>query len=327
MKAALQARWNGWLQRAEARLPALTRLRQPEPLPITLDRRRIYVLPTPFGLAFGALLSLMGLGALNYDNNPALILVFLLGSAAHTGLLQAFLALRGLRLQGVEAEPVHAGQPLSLRFRFASTEPRRRDGLRLTRGEQITHFSLAAEGDLDVLLSLPTQRRGWQRVERISLSVRRPLGMFVAWSWLHPERAVLVYPRTEPNGPPLPADASDGAPQRRRSPDEEVHGLRDYRVGDPLRTVAWKRSAQRGELLVREFESPRGRDAVLDWQALTPLDTEARIRRLTHWLIEAERQGLRSELRLPDGRLGPGKGAAHLHACLSRLALLPGAEG
>ena len=34
----------------------LARPRQPESLPQRLDRRRIYVLPTPFGLFVGALL-------------------------------------------------------------------------------------------------------------------------------------------------------------------------------------------------------------------------------------------------------------------------------
>ena len=50
----MQARWLRLRARllavAERRLPALTRLRRAEPLPIRLDRRRIYVLPTGFGL-------------------------------------------------------------------------------------------------------------------------------------------------------------------------------------------------------------------------------------------------------------------------------------
>ena len=58
---------------AEQRLPALTRLRRSESLPIRLDRRRIYVLPTGFGVSFGLLLFVMLIGALNYANNPALL--------------------------------------------------------------------------------------------------------------------------------------------------------------------------------------------------------------------------------------------------------------
>jgi len=57
-----------------ARLQLLARPRRPEALPQRLDRHRIYVLPTRFGLFVAVLLAAMLLGALNYNNNPALLL-------------------------------------------------------------------------------------------------------------------------------------------------------------------------------------------------------------------------------------------------------------
>ena len=72
MPRVLAAMRSRLLAVAERRLPALTRLRLPEPVPLTLHRRRIYVLPTAFGLGFAVLLLVMLLGALNYGNNPAL---------------------------------------------------------------------------------------------------------------------------------------------------------------------------------------------------------------------------------------------------------------
>jgi uncharacterized protein (DUF58 family) len=307
---------------AERRLPALTRRRRRESLPIALGRQRIYVLPTGFGLFFGLLIAVMTLGGLNYDNNPALILCFLLASAANTALLYNYLALRGLRLVEASGDPVHAGQPLRLKLRFDSLEPRRRRGLVVRRDTRVVAFDLEAAAVADIEIEVPTTRRGWLPVGRMELSVRQPLGMFVAWSWLHPDRELLVYPALEANPPPLPGQGREGQPQRRRGLEEQVHGLRDYRSGDPLRIVAWKRSAQLGNLTVREFETPRGHDAVLDWHALAPLAPEARIRRLARWVVDAERAGLSSDLRLPGQRIGPGNGAAHLHACLRSLALL-----
>lgn len=324
MRQSLTRLRNRLLLAAEQRLPALTRLKQPEALPILLHRRRLYVLPTGFGIGLATLLSLMGLGALNYDNNPALILTFLLASTAHTSLLQGYLTLRGLRLTAVHAEPVHAGEPLNLQFHFDAAEARARKGIEVRRGDHGSFFSLPLEGDAVATLSVPTEHRGWLPIGRIGLRTRRPLGLFVVWSWLHPQSRVLVYPRPEAHAPPLPRPSRDGAPQRRRGPDEEVHGLRDYRIGDALRTVAWKRSAQASRLLVREFETPAGRDALLDWHALAGLGTEQRIARLTRWLLDAERQGLRTELRLPQRSIGPDHGPLHRHRCLRELALLPG---
>jgi uncharacterized protein (DUF58 family) len=44
-------------------------------------------------------------------------------------------------------------------------------------------------------------------------------------------------------------------------------------------------------------------------------------------VVDAERAGRRSELRIPGERIGPARGPAHLHACLRALALLDVAEG
>ena len=85
-------------RRAEKRLPALTRYRRPESLPITLHRRRIYIVPSGFGLGFSLLLLVMLVGALNYNNNAALLLTCLLGAASAASMLVAFRNLDGLRL-------------------------------------------------------------------------------------------------------------------------------------------------------------------------------------------------------------------------------------
>lgn len=315
------------LAAAERRLPALTRLRASEPLPVVLDRRRIYVLPSAPGLFFGALVAAMLLGALNYNNNPALMLCFLAASAMHASLLRGYLTLRGLRLTQVQAAPVYAGEPMTLRFTFEAGDRRPREGVCLSRGSDTVCFT-AAPGELaEVTLVVATERRGWLPVGRICVYTRNPLGLFRVWSWVHPQRRVLVYPMPEANAPPLPRGADLGAGRMRRGAGEEPHSLRGYRHGDPLRLVAWKRSARTGHLMVREFETPRGGDVLLDWDALAGVPTELRIRRLARWLLDAEREGLRSLLNVPGSRLGPASGSDHVHACLRVLALLPGGAG
>jgi len=313
------------LQYAERRLPALTRHKAPEALPIELTRRRIYVLPTRYGLFFGGLLAAMTVGALNYNNNPALMLCFLLLSAAMTSMLHAYLGLRGLRLEQVGADPVHAGQEQELRLLFSASEARRRRGLEVVQQGLRAGFSMQSGERVEARLSRPAPRRGWQPIGRIELATRQPLGLFVTWSYVHPDGAVLVYPAFEAQPPPLPGRGERGQPQRRRGLDEEPHSLREYRGGDPLRIVAWKRSAQAGRLMVREYESPSGAEVLLDWRdpQLAALEVEARIRRLARWVLDAERENLRSTLLLPSGRLGPSNGAAHVHACLRELAQLP----
>ncbi|MEM1329600.1 MAG: DUF58 domain-containing protein [Planctomycetota bacterium] len=47
-----------------------------------------------------------------------------------------------------------------------------------------------------------------------------------------------------------------GAMSRRPGRGEEFFGLRDYRPGDPLRAVAWKRVASTGRLVIRQHTAP-----------------------------------------------------------------------
>ena len=307
---------------AERRLPALTRLRRPEPLPIRLDRRRIYVLPTGFGLSFALLLVVMLLGALNYANNPALLLTCLFGAAGGASLFAGFRAMNGLALTRASAEECHAGTPITMHLRFAPGT-RNRASLRLRRAESETAFALHADVESDVALTFPAAERGWLRAGRIRLSTDYPLGLFRIWSWLHPDAEFLVYPALESPLPAFPDGDGREDEQSRAGSGEEHAGLRDYRVTDPPRLIAWKASARHDALLVRDAERRGDEALVLDFATLAGLDYEARIRRLTAWILAAESASRSYALRIPGASFGPGVGAAQRQACLRALALLP----
>jgi len=307
---------------AERRLPALTRLRKPETLPIRLDRRRIYVLPTGFGGAFGLLLFVMLLGALNYANNPALLLTCLFGAAAGASLFAGFRVMNGLSLERVGADECHAGSPLTLHLRFAPSG-HGRPSLRVRAGDTETAFALprGVEGGTNV--SLATTERGWMRAGRLRVSTDYPLGLFHIWSWLNPDAEFLVYPAIENPAPPLPSGDVRGDFASRAGAGEDHAGLRDYRVTDPPRLIAWKASARHDALLVRDAEHRSDDALVLDYATLHGLDHEARIRRLTAWVLAADAAQRDYLVRIPSGTFGPGAGAVQRHACLRALALLP----
>ena len=309
-----------------ARLPFI-RGRKPEALPITLDRKRIYVLPTRHGVLVGVLVLGMLLGALNYNNNPGLMLAFLLAAVVHNGVVMAHLRLSGLRITALHADPVHAGETMTLRLRIESGK-RSREGvtLRAPSGDDVAvpEALHAPAADADVGLALPTSRRGLVDIGRVRLATTRPLGLARAWSWWRPLQRVLVYPALERGGPALPGAASDGARQpRAQRTGDDTHHLRDYRSGDAPRQIAWKSSARLDRLMAREYEAGVARDVLLDWQALRHLAYEPRIARLARWVVEAEREGRRYRLQLPGATLGPARGPEHRHACLRALALLP----
>jgi uncharacterized protein (DUF58 family) len=302
---------------------ALVRPKQPEPLPVDITRKRIYVLPTGFGLFVGLMLTTMLVGGLNYNNNPALLLVFLLAGVANNSLVHAHLILSGIRLKALHADPVFAGQALQMKFRFEGNGQRHRPGLQLLLGASQALFHLEPGGEAEVLLEVPTTTRGWLEPGRLRLSTLWPLGLARAWSWLRPAERFLVYPAPDLHAPPLPTALGDGDSRRTRAHGEQPHHLRDYRAGDMPRQIAWKASARFDKLLVREYESAVARDVLIDWQSTSGLAYESRISRLTRWVLEAERSGSRYALALPALRLPPGRGPEHRHHCLRALALLP----
>ena len=163
------------LQRwAERRLPALTRHRRLEKLPIELHRRRIYIVPTVFGLGFSVLLLVMLVGALNYANNAALLLTCLLGAASSASMLIAFRSLDGLRLSHIGGGHAVAGQPLELTLAFDSR--RLRSAIRIDLGERTVAFAPGL-ATTQVKLALPTGKRGWQPLPRMRLWSSWPLGL------------------------------------------------------------------------------------------------------------------------------------------------------
>ena len=231
--------------------------------------------------------------------------------------------LRAWKTEGVETHwKIYARNKKSLCLSLR--DPRPRHGLELQVGDSQAWTDLPAHGRGEVELDVPTERRGWLDLPRISLSSTQPLGLVRAWSWGWPEQPLRVHPVAEAVAQPLPEQGSDPLHTRAHASGEELHQLRPYRAGDPPRSIAWKHSARRDTLLVREYEKPVGIEVVLDWRALPTLPLEARISRLARWVDTAEREGRRYTLLLPgQPALGPGQGASHHYACLRALALMP----
>ncbi|HEX7815883.1 DUF58 domain-containing protein [Dyella sp.] len=314
------ARMQRW---AEGRLPALTRYRRGESLPILLHRRRIYIVPSAFGAGFAFLLMVMLVGALNYVNNAALLLTCLLGATSLSSMLVAFRALNGLRMESVQAGHAVAGEPIDVHLHFVSSG-RPHQGIQIDMQGAQDAVALRPNENAQITLPLATLERGWQELPRIKVWTTWPFGLFRAWSWLYPQERVLVWPRPEIFGPPpnMPSDNEEIRQQWRRG--DDLSALRDYRPGDPIRHIAWKVSARHHSLLVKEFEQPEGKqDWTLDWRTLEHLDNETRIARLARWLGEAETMGRHSSLWLPEEDIPAGRGRSHYERCMNALARLP----
>jgi uncharacterized protein (DUF58 family) len=331
--AALARRWNplGPLRRAwRARFAAWLRRRQgTDVLPVTLERRRLYILPTGAGAAFGALLLLMLVAGLNYGNNLALFLTFLLAAVALIAMQQCHRNLLGLTVLAASARAVFARSTGVLEITLANSGRAARPCVAAALPERAeVAADLPARAERRLELALPAERRGVVRVERLRLATTHPFGLFRAWTWMHTDIEMTVYPR--PAGSlPMPAESGvrSGARARVGSGADEWVGLRPFRDGDSPRQVNWKAYAREAPLLVKEY-SPTGSELRLfELAALSNPDLEARLAQLARWVVDAEAQGERYGLRLPGVALQPDRGPEHRHRCLAALARFGVDEG
>lgn len=300
--------------------------RPPEPEPILLTQRRVYVLPTRAGLGYGAALIVMLIGAINYNLSLGYVLVFLLGGLGVVAILHTFRNLVRLKVSHGRTPPVHAGDMAAFHLALAGDGERRAIRLWLPDGATTT-VDIPAGAAADARLAVPATARGWLALPRIGLETRWPLGLIRAWAYAAPDVRCLVYPRPALQAPPLPWASSretgrHGGGGRGR---DDFAGLREHQPADPPRHVAWKTAARRGEdapLLTKQFEGASAASRLwLDWQALPDADVETRLSILTRWALDAHASGFEWGLRLPGATLAPSSGRAHLDAALKALAL------
>jgi uncharacterized protein (DUF58 family) len=299
----------------------IRRRQGPDPVAVPLHRGRIYILPTRLGLAFGAMLFCMLLGALNYANNLGLALTFLLAALAFVAMHACHRNLAGLTVTGAGTEPPFAGQPAG--FRLNLVNPSRVARIDVEVGDDSDHaepVSVPAATDATVRVSVPTIRRGRVRLTRCEIATCYPFGLFRAWAVLHPDTDCLVYPRPAPTSPPLPHAAASTVGGVTARGDEDFAGLKDYHPGDSPRRIAWKAHARGGELLVKEFAGAAAPAPVFDLEQAPGAGLEERLGVLTRWILDAQGRGEAFGLRLPGTWIAPEPGEAQRRRCLAALA-------
>ncbi|ASP39668.1 DUF58 domain-containing protein [Bacterioplanes sanyensis] len=314
-RGALRQRWQRWMER---RIPAAQQL--------TLGHRSIFIFPSVIGWLFAALLLVMLLTAINYQNSLIYGLVFWLFSMGITAMHFSFGNLSGLTLTAGHALPVFAGETIELPVRLTSDKAKAHQSLllRYPDGPEVVADVNADADDTVATLSIVTQRRGHLDAGRFLLESRYPLGLFRVWSWIRLRYPVVVYP--QPVWIPFRfAQGSEGewleGATSDSSGEQDFHGLRSYQAGDSMRQIAWKQYARGRGLVSKDFDSDDGASCWFDWEALAPLPIEERLSHLTAWVLKAHQNGWQYGLRLPGHTLPQHHSELHLEACLQTLAL------
>lgn len=303
-----------------------------------LHRHRIFIMPSAYGYAYVVLLLIMLLGAINYNNSLGHLLCFLLVGLGQVAMHHSHRNIKNLSLTVAALDPVFNGQSAQFRLTTSNTKPyasyqlevRHKISAKKSRWPFIKRYhSLQL---LDVVdgnsnhtstLTIPTQKRGWQPLNTLSLTSSYPLGLFQCWTLFDTPAQVLVYPQEKGQKPlPISAQAGQESHQYEQLGEDEFAGLRSYREGEALHRVAWKAMARDDQMRSKQFSSPQGRELLFRWEDVADInDTEQKLSQLCQWICQAERQGDRYGLILPNAELAASHGPSHQHHCLKLLAL------
>jgi uncharacterized protein (DUF58 family) len=297
---------------------------------LTLTQRNVYILPTSAGWMFAGTLLILLVASINYQLNLGYLLTFLLAGAGVVSMHVTHNTLRGLQFHLRTTEPRFAGEAALVEAVLSSDARRARHGVGLRMAgagtDTWTWVDVPPLGQTSARLSFVPAMRGRHRVPTIMIETRFPLGLFRAWSVWRPAAQVLVYPTPERPAAPLPTSrpVPGGPTQVRSTEGGEIEGVRAYRRGDPMKRVVWKKAAKAmdtgGELVCRDTSASTASELWLDWQQAPGADPEARLSRLTAWVLLTDRMGGRYGLTLPGRDLPPGSGEAHRRECLEVLA-------
>lgn len=199
-----------------------------------------------------------------------------------------------------------------------------------------------AGGRLAVTVKVQASRVGRHGIYGLSLEVQGSPGLYeVPLTFSNPlglevlPGAYAAFTRTARGGRSH-QQSEVGHPGKRRGGQDELRELRDYQSGDPFKRIAWRASARRGKMVVREYDLEE-RDVVwifLDastelWAGVAgdaPLDHA--IERCG-WLIEhhtskGDRVGLGILAARQLAWFPPNKGAAHAAHLLEAAAFATG---
>ena len=317
--AALSRRWQRWWQARLLRTDT-----------VTLTQRNVYILPTGAGWMLAITLLVLLIASINFQLNLGYLLTFLLAGSAVVGMHLCHATLRGLTLHLLPPEPQFLGSSTAFEIQLTSTRASTRYGVGVAvhGSGQWVWTDVPAEGSAAVHVAFRPERRGLHPVPTLTAETRFPLGTFRVWTLWRPAAEVLVYPQPEIPAPPLPAGEprAGGAGSASAQGIGEFDGVRAYRRGDPLKLVVWKKAAKSlgtgtDDLVSRDAQQAQRQELWLDPGATGLMDPEARLSRLTSWVLQADRLGVEYGLRLPGGEIAPDSGAAHQRRCLEALAL------
>ncbi len=229
-------------------------------------KRRLQI--TFGGLLFIVVNILILLAGLNTEANLLLLLFGIGMGALAVNAVLPLLMLRRIEVDRIMPEGVVAERPFAIAYRARNRRRRLRAwGLSITEmpvSDVLERFPVAF---IECLTPRQEQRvetvgrcahRSHLSLTGIRVTCRYPFNLFACTADIRLAGSLTVYPamgrlRHDPWRMGATGQSQSARTTRDRENPEEFSGVREYREGDNIRWIHWRRSAHTGELVVREM--------------------------------------------------------------------------
>jgi uncharacterized protein (DUF58 family) len=248
-------------------------------------RRHRFKMPLE-GYVYVVIMIVLFVGSLLGQSNPLMLVFSLLAGPFIVNGGITFRMLRGLSVERTVPGRVMAGEPFSVEIglrnpkRWASAwlmgVRDRVDNGREYLNPEILFARVGGRSRETGRYQLRLTERGRYSFGPIQVNSRFPLGLVERGLVLAATGEVLVYPRIGrlaagwqrrmQSATQLATDAQI----RVGSFNDDFHRIREYRSGDEPRSIHWRTTARRSELMVREFRESRDRDLIVLLDAWQP---------------------------------------------------------
>ena len=284
---------------------------------------KIYILPSGFGWAFVLAIICIATGAINYQLNTVLLLVFMFFIIGILSMWETNRNLKGVSISCLPIDDTQEGQPLKVML--------------LVRGSALTRFAIAfsfeagdavklerlTKDDEQVILPMQTIQRGHFNLPVIVVATYFPFGLFRAWSYIYFDNDYFVFPQAvDPEHWP---ESGDNLSQKEsylsHAGEDDLYELKA--IKNPwvqAGRIAWKISARGQGWYLKSMTSPTGEHWLFRIEDLISRDIELNLQQLSYWIQTAEQQGHLYGVELNGFRTEISHGKQHLQHCLRELA-------
>ncbi len=313
-----------YIRRLIERSPNWARKRHaPDKIPYKVSGRRVYIIPTRFGLIFALAVFALLLGSMNYSNGLAFLLTFILTAVGFVAMHLTNSNLSNIYVEPMLNDAVFAGENALLQLRLWHKDTDRPE-IQVTHSTSIVnheHCCIDANGSV-ASVHMQTQQRGYLEIDYYMLSTRFPMNLFFAWSIVLQPLRCLVYPAPSDEAPEIFGNSSQSESHKssKRPGQDDFAGLRDYQWQDSPQHIAWKSYAKQDKLLVKQFSESVSKTSIFDIQALSSGNLEIRLSQLCRLILDAEAKQQNYGLKLGDINFPANHGDSHKHNCLAALA-------